>query len=281
MTAPPDYATAARVEFEGPGLDDDLLVLDLTECDECTEPDADLDPDPYSPERDDRMTDERAEAAPTEPDPEPDDQADPDLGTMNEYQREDWASAEDIGQGERRRRLAVVDDWDRANRPELRQHAAERSGWADVPLDAILDGIEAGTFALPVPTVGMLSDGTAGLLYPGRVNGLAGESGAGKGWLALTFAVEQMGLGRHAYYVDFEDSPALALLRLVRVLRVPAALVRSRFHYLHPSRHDDDGIAALVARVASTPGALVVIDSTGEALAAAEEERTGGVSPRT
>jgi len=257
-----EYMTRAAVEFEGPGLDPDgdVLVLHVPDCigPDCYDPDPD-----DTPERDDRMTDERDHDAPTEPGD------DPDLATLNEYQREDWASAEGIGQGERRRRLALVDAWDRANRPELRQYAAERSGWADVPLDAILDGIEAGTFALPVPSVGMLSDASAGLLYPGRVNGIAGESGAGKGWLALTIAAEQMGLGRHVYYLDFEDSPALALLRLVRVLRIDGALVRHRFHYLHPARHDDEGIAAFVARVASTPSAFVVVDSTGEALAAA------------
>ena len=191
--------------------------------------------------------------------------ADPDLDSMTLDQRESWASEDGISRAEKRRRLTLVDSAE----PFARASAATSAGWSDVPLDAFLAQIEADTFALPTPTVGMLADGSSGLLYPGRVNGVAGESGAGKGWIALTIAAEQMELGAHAYYLDFEDSPALALLRLVRVLEVAPGLVRDRFHYIHPARHDDDGIAELVARVATTPGALVVVDSTGESMAAA------------
>lgn len=194
---------------------------------------------------------------------------DPDLSTMNEHQREAWASEDGIGRAEARRRLALVDAWDRQHEPERRGALATRAGWEDVPLDAILDDIDAGTLVLPQPTVGILADGSAGLLYPGRVNGIAGESGAGKGWIALTVAAEQMRNGCHAFYLDFEDSPALTVLRLVRVLGADPQLVRDLFHYIHPSRHDDDGIAELVERVAATPGPFAVIDSTGESIAAA------------
>lgn len=192
----------------------------------------------------------------------------PGFDAWNEYQREDWAAEEGIGRAEARRRLALVIASE-TNQSERRHESTARSGWDDVPLDGILDAIEAGTLVLPVPTVGMLTDGSSGLLYAGRVNGIAGESGAGKGWLALTIGLEQMVLGRDVYYIDFEDSPALALLRLVRVLGAAPALIRGQFHYVHPSRHDDDAIRSLVERVASTPGALVVIDSTGESIAAA------------
>lgn len=201
---------------------------------------------------------------------ETDDEAqDPDLSTMNEYQREAWAAEEGLGREEERRRLGLVIAWDRDHGSVRPTHVAGRSGWGDVPLDGILDGIAAGTLALPKPTVGMLADGSAGLFYPGRVNGIAGESGAGKGWIALTVAVEQMGLGRHGYYIDYEDSPALAMIRLVQVLGVDPLVVRQYFHYLHPARHDQDGIAELVERVTFTPDAFVVIDSTGESIAAA------------
>jgi hypothetical protein len=194
---------------------------------------------------------------------------DPDLASMTEWQREAWAAEEGLTRFEARRRLALVIDHDRAAQPELRREAAARAGWEDVDLGSILDGIAAGTFSLPVPSVGMLADGSAGLFYPGRVNGLAGESGAGKGWVALAVSHEVMQAGRHTYYIDFEDSPALAALRLVQVLGVDPDLVRGHFHYLHPSRHDPDAIAELVARVVATPGAFVVIDSTGESIAAA------------
>lgn len=185
------------------------------------------------------------------------------------HQREHWAWGEDVPRTEQRARRDMLDAWDMLHGPPRRLPTVARSGWTDMPLDGILGQIEAGTLVLPVPRVGMLADASAGLLYPARVNGVAGESGSGKGWLALWIGLEQMMLGFHFYYLDYEDSPALALLRLVRVLGADPSIVRAQFHYLHPSQHDDEGIAALVARVAETPGALVVIDSSGESIASA------------
>ncbi|MDO7881779.1 AAA family ATPase [Salinibacterium soli] len=195
--------------------------------------------------------------------------SDPDLGTLSASARESWAAEDGIGRAEARRRLGLVDEWERQHEPQGRHADAQRSGWGDVPLDGLLDALAAGTLQLPTPTVGMLADASSGLFYPGRVNGLAGESGAGKGWIALTVGIEQMTAGRHFFYLDFEDSPALALLRLVHVLGAEPDLLRSRFHYLHPARHDDEGIADLVSRVADERSAFVVIDSTGESIASA------------
>lgn len=137
-------------------------------------------------------------------------------------QREHWAYGDDDLRGsEERARRRLYAAWLTLH-PEadiVHDHSAALtpSRWADVPLDGILDSIAAGTLVLPTPTVGMLSDGTAGLFYAGRVNGLAGESGAGKGWIALTAGLEQMMLGQHVYYLDFEDSAALAVLTRIVV----------------------------------------------------------------
>lgn len=262
-----DYADqpGAAVEFVGVGLDS-AAILDL-------DPDGCLDCANESPEGA-SMTDDA------------DDLPDDRLASMSADERRAWVVAvdsppraqarnrrrEEFEQAERSRaeraaRAPLADD-DEAHRAR-RRAASDRSGWEDVSLGGILDAVEAGTFTLPLPTVGMLADGSAGLFYPGRVNGVAGESGAGKGWLALSVAAEQMQLGRHAYYLDFEDSPALAVLRLVTVLRINPQLVRSQFHYAHPQHHDAEGIEALVERVAATPQAFVVVDSTGESIAAA------------
>lgn len=189
-------------------------------------------------------------------------------------QREEWAFGDnDLRGSVERARRRLYSAWltlhPEADIVHNGRAALTPSLWADVPLDGILDSIAAGTLVLPTPTVGMLADGSAGLFYSGRVNGLAGESGAGKGWIALTAGLEQMTLGMHVYYLDFEDSAALALLRLVKILRAPPALVRQHFHYVHPAGHDAQGIEDLVERVASVPGALVIIDSTGESIAAA------------
>jgi hypothetical protein len=143
---------------------------------------------------------------------------------------------------------------------------ALRSSWDDTPFDAILDQIAAGTLVLPTPTVGIITGTDLGLFYEGRVNGLAGESGSGKGWIAFATAVEQMKLGRDFYYLDFEDSPALAMLRLINGLGTDPALLKGRMHYIHPREHTLAEIAAFVERVRATPNALVVIDSTGESI---------------
>ena len=186
-----------------------------------------------------------------------------------ENRRQAWAVEPDLLRAEQRRRYALVDAITYANRPDRRAAVAASSGWEDVSLDRILDQLKAGSLTLPVPTIGMLADGASGLLYEGRVNGLAGESGAGKGWVALKIAIEQMRLGRHAYLLDFEDSPALAVLRLVTVLGAAPELVRNYFHYIHPAHHDEPAIEYLVERVADTPHAFAIIDSTGESIAAA------------
>ncbi|HEY4237414.1 MAG TPA: AAA family ATPase [Gaiellaceae bacterium] len=264
-----DYANApgAVVEFESVGLDAMRdLDLDPDDCLDCAADDSPEDHDVA--DDDDDLTDEQ-------------------LGALTAEGRRAWVVAvesparaqarnrrreefeqEEQSRAERAARFPVAEN-DGTQRAGRRSTAGDSSGWEDVSLDGILDAVEAGTFTLPLPTVGMLADGTAGLFYPGRVNGVAGESGAGKGWLALSIAAEQMRLRHDAYYLDFEDSPALAALRLVSVLSVDPQLVRSRFHYLHPQRHDPDGIESLIERVAATPDAFVVIDSTGESIAAA------------
>ena len=145
-------------------------------------------------------------------------------------------------------------------------HAPPLSSWDDTPFDDILDEIAAGTLELPKPTVGAITGTDTGLFYLGRVNGLAGESGSGKGWIAFATAIEQMKLGRDFYYLDFEDSAALAMLRLVNGFGVDPALLRERMHYIHPREHKLTEIDAFVARVRSTPDAFVVIDSTGESI---------------
>ncbi len=145
--------------------------------------------------------------------------------------------------------------------------ATRRSGsWDDTPFDDILDQIAAGTLELPTPTVGKITGTETGLFYLGRVNGLAGESGSGKGWIAFATAVEQMKAGRDFYYLDFEDSPALAMLRLVNGLGVDPKLLKERMHYVHPREHNLAEIEAFVSRVRATPDAFVVIDSTGESI---------------
>lgn len=172
---------------------------------------------------------------------------------------------------------ARIEAWDResygpgrtADGPEAPAPAAA-SDWQPQDLDAVLAQIEAGTLQTVVPEVGQVQvpDGepARGLLYEGRVNGIAGESGGGKSWIALAIGVEQMQAGRTFVYVDHEDSLSTAALRLV-TLGCPLDLVRSRFRYVHPDSFSEDGVRSLVRSIEA--GTYVVVDSTGESLAAA------------
>lgn len=158
-----------------------------------------------------------------------------------------------------------------ASTPRFDAMAEERvADWRPQSLDTVLDALVAGTLQPVVPEVGQVQvpDGepARGLLYEGRVNGIAGESGGGKSWIALAIGVEQMQAGRRFTYLDFEDSMTTAVMRLV-TLGCPIDVIRSRFAYVHPDTHSDEGVQALVDSIEA--GAYVVVDSTGEALAAA------------
>lgn len=140
------------------------------------------------------------------------------------------------------------------------------STWAPTDLGPILDGLQAGTLTRPAPTVGVLTGGLA-LFYPGRVNGLAGESGSGKTWTALACVAQELAAGHSVVYIDLEDDAAGILSRLIDLAVDPVA-IRARFAYVHPDeRLDEEGARALADTLTSFAPSLVVIDSTGEALA--------------
>lgn len=140
------------------------------------------------------------------------------------------------------------------------------SSWTRVDLTATLDGLVAGTLARPAPTVAAVDGGTA-LFYRGKVNGLAGESGAGKTWTVLHAAAAIMAKGQPVVYVDHEDDAAGIVSRLLDLDVAPDA-IGELFCYLNPSeRPTASDLAGLVGLVAELQPALVVVDSTGEGLA--------------
>lgn len=140
------------------------------------------------------------------------------------------------------------------------------ASWAPVDLDGIIDALQAGTLTRPEPTVGRLEGGGA-LFYPGRVNGLAGESGGGKTWAALACVGQELSAGNGVVYIDLEDDAAGIVSRLLD-LDVDAAAIRTRFAYLHPDeRLDSVSREQVELLLDSLAPSLVVIDSTGEALA--------------
>lgn len=137
----------------------------------------------------------------------------------------------------------------------------ETTSWQEVSLAPALEGEPADE----EPTMLARSDGAC-LLYPGRVHGFAGEPESGKSWLALHACAEQMDVGRHVLYIDFEDNVGGVLGRLAS-LSVDPGVILARFHYVRPTEPlGPEGRRALAELLGRTQCALAVIDGLTEAL---------------
>ena len=76
-------------------------------------------------------------------------------------------------------------------------------------LSAVLAGDDAGD----MPELLRRDDGVP-LVYIGKLHSINGERESGKSWLALLACLQEMRLGRHVNYVDFEDSASSVVGRL-------------------------------------------------------------------
>ena len=74
----------------------------------------------------------------------------------------------------------------------------------------------------PAPAVLVRSDG-ATILYAGRLNGLFGQPGSGKTWVALAMADAAIAQGRHCIWLDFEDNPQTFYTRAMSIGLDPVA----------------------------------------------------------
>jgi hypothetical protein len=141
------------------------------------------------------------------------------------------------------------------------EERVDTTSWQEVPLAAALEGEPADE----EPTMLARSDGAC-LLYPGRIHGFAGEPESGKSWLALHACAEQMDVGRHVLYIDFEDNVVGVLGRLLSLGVDPGAIL-ARFHYVRPTEPlGAEGRRALAELLGGTGCALVVLDGLTEAL---------------
>jgi hypothetical protein len=121
-----------------------------------------------------------------------------------------------------------------------------------------------GTFVQVTPTILRRTDGI-GLFYPGVLNGIHGESGLGKGWVALSAVVDVVREGGVAVYVDLEDTPTSIAARL-RHLGLTQEQITAQVKYARPTDPTSpETIKRLVAAVTTVGACLVVIDSLGEA----------------
>lgn len=139
---------------------------------------------------------------------------------------------------------------------------APAAAWGDIDLEDALAGI-----APPPPEVGAV-DGAPALLYAGKVHSIQSEPSTGKSLVMQGVMAAELIAGRHVACVDFEDTAASTVDRLLS-MRVPVDVIRERFHYKTPSNASAEGIAAAVAQVEALGVGLVVLDGVTEAMTVA------------
>lgn len=139
--------------------------------------------------------------------------------------------------------------------------SADETGWTFSDLTPVLDG----THKPAQPNVGARDDGI-GLFYPGRVNGIQGESEAGKSWVALISCLTEINRGNHVVYMDFEDSEEGVVSRLLLIGATPRDLAQ-QFHYVRPGTTPTPAaLKAFIARIGDLGPSLIVVDGVTEAM---------------
>lgn len=128
-----------------------------------------------------------------------------------------------------------------------------------------VEAILAGDVPRIEPDFLLRTDG-ASLLYAGRMHLIHGEPSGGKTWLALLAVLEVLRMGGSVLVLDYEDSLAGIVSRLLALGADPADL-RTRLVYL---RQEGPFTAAekieLGARLKSLNPDLVILDGVAEAL---------------
>ena len=143
------------------------------------------------------------------------------------------------------------------------------SDWDPTDLATISALIRTGNYQPTTPEI-LHVDKSIPLLYPGRINSLFGESGGGKTWVALAAIAETTRNGQRALLIDYEDAPAGIAERLVALGLSDNEI--ALIDYVNPTTGLSELSVAEITKRTHTYR-LIVIDSTGEAMAA------GGVDP--
>jgi len=149
--------------------------------------------------------------------------------------------------------------WTQGDEPEV--DLIEAEDWGRIPLAELAAKIRSGEYQPITPEI-LAVAGALPLFYRSRINSLFGESGGGKTWVALAALAEVVANGGEAAMIDYEDNPAGIAERLVLMGLSDDEI--ARVDYRNPTGGD------LLTGLAQMTGAydLVVIDSTGEAMAA-------------
>ena len=104
----------------------------------------------------------------------------------------------------------------------------EATSWSPIDLTAVLNG----TYKVQPPTYMQRTDGVA-LLYPGKVNGVHGESESGKSLLMHAVTAEELAAGRRVLFIDFESDQATVVTRIL-MLGATAEQISANLHYIRP-----------------------------------------------
>jgi hypothetical protein len=136
-----------------------------------------------------------------------------------------------------------------------------RMSWRPVDLTAILAGGHD-----PQPAELLRRTDGLDLAYAGRVHWLSGEPEAMKSWLALHLCHEQLARGRPVVFIDYEDSGAGVVGRLLGMGLEQQHLAAPMFTYLSPEQPLNDRTKAKLEPLFSA-AAVVVIDACTESLA--------------
>jgi hypothetical protein len=143
---------------------------------------------------------------------------------------------------------------------ERAEESRERTSWWPRNLDAVMSGDDPE----PVPAFLARNDGHR-LMYPGKVNGLIGESESGKTWVALLAVLQCIEVGESVLYLDFEDTAAGIVSRLRSMGATDGHL--GRLTYIGP---DEALHAAATADLAETLAQfepdLIVLDGFNAAM---------------
>jgi hypothetical protein len=137
----------------------------------------------------------------------------------------------------------------------------EPDSWAPVDLGPYLDGD-----VVPLaPSVGVVRDDGARVLYPGLEHAVIGAMESGKSWFALACVAAELIAGHRCIYVHFEEASPRTSVERLRLFGVGTEVIRSAFTFVGPERRITPvDVDRLLAGGAPT---LVVLDGQNEAMA--------------
>ena len=122
-----------------------------------------------------------------------------------------------------------------------------------------------GTYKVQPPTYMQRTDGVA-LLYPGKVNGVHGESESGKSLLMHAVTAQELAAGRRVLFIDFESDQATVVTRIL-MLGATTQQISENLDYIRPECNPHALTAERQAweQLMQTRYSLAVIDGVTEA----------------